>query len=675
MRIVNEFPHAVRHVENIWIPVPANGTDGAANLAARMWLPQDAEQNPVPAIIECVPYRKRDGLRFRDDEMHPYTAGHGYAVLRIDLRGTGESEGLPDDEYTVAEQDDLIAAIAWIAAQPWCSGNVGMMGISWGGFNSLQVAARQPEALKAIITVDASDDRYNDDVHYMQGVLLHDNFSWACAMYAYAVLPPDPELVGERWRQMWQGRLRHYRFPFRIWGGHQRRDAYWRQASVIEDYSAIKCAVFAVGGWEDGYSNAVPRLCQHIKGPVKGWVGPWGHTYPHNGLPGPAAGFLQEALRWWDQWLKDKDTGVTKDPKIIAWMNDSYAPDPCAMERPGRWIAENAWPSPRIATETVKFGRHTLGHAPEAVSLSVNSPQTCGLSSVEWCSYGGSDGDYPSEQRGDDGMSLCFDGLPLKDRCEIFGMPVVELAFVVDKPVARVAVRLNDVAPDGASTRVTFCVFSLNHKDDQANPQDLVPGQRYVARIPLNYIAHAFLPGHRLRVAVSTNYWPMMMPAPEAVTLTLFTEGCHLELPVRPTAAKDPAFDLAEPEKAPHAPGHVTREGSSKREARIDIATGETVLINHKDAGGYHFSDIGITSDCRVIETYRIKPNDPLSYHVEISYEQMLKGPDWEARTVSVASLTTRKDVFRIAARMDAYDNGTRIFSDQEAYDLKRDYC
>lgn len=675
MRIVNEFPHAVRHVENIWIPVPANGTDGAANLAARMWLPQDAEQNPVPAIIECVPYRKRDGLRFRDDEMHPYTAGHGYAVLRIDLRGTGESEGLPDDEYTVEEQDDLIAAIAWIAAQPWCSGNVGMMGISWGGFNSLQVAARQPEALKAIITVDASDDRYNDDVHYMQGVLLHDNFSWACAMYAYAVLPPDPELVGERWRQMWQGRLRHYRFPFRIWGGHQRRDAYWRQASVIEDYSAIKCAVFAVGGWEDGYSNAVPRLCQHIKGPVKGWVGPWGHTYPHNGLPGPAAGFLQEALRWWDQWLKDKDTGVTKDPKIIAWMNDSYAPDPCAMERPGRWIAENAWPSPRIATETVKFGRHTLGHAPEAVSLSVNSPQTCGLSSVEWCSYGGSDGDYPSEQRGDDGMSLCFDGLPLKDRCEIFGMPVVELAFAVDKPVARVAVRLNDVAPDGASTRVTFCVFSLNHKDDQANPQDLVPGQRYVARIPLNYIAHAFLPGHRLRVAVSTNYWPMMMPAPEAVTLTLFTEGCHLELPVRPTAAKDPAFDLAEPEKAPHAPGHVTREGSSKREARIDIATGETVLINHKDAGGYHFSDIGITSDCRVIETYRIKPNDPLSYHVEISYEQMLKGPDWEARTVSVASLTTRKDVFRIAARMDAYDNGTRIFSDQEAYDLKRDYC
>lgn len=678
MRIVTEFTHAIRHIENIWIPLPASPHGDGIKLAARMWLPKDAmgdgDQKPVPAIIECVPYRKRDGLRYRDDEMHPYVAGHGYAVLRIDLRGTGDSEGLPDDEYTLAEQDDLIAAIAWIAGQPWCTGKVGMMGISWGGFNSLQVAARQPDALKAIITVDASDDRYNDDVHYMQGVLLHDNFSWASAMYAYATLPPDPELVGECWRAMWLDRLKHYQFPFHIWGAHQRRDAYWRQGSVIEDYGAIKCAVFAVGGWEDGYSNAVPRLCQHLTAPVKGWIGPWGHAYPHIALPGPAAGFLQESLRWWDHWLKGIDTGVTRDPKLIAWMNDSYAPDPCALERPGRWIAETEWPGARIKTETLRFGRFTLG-LPVAAALQVKSPQNCGLGSVEWCSYGHSDGDYPTDQRADDGMSLCFDGLPLEHRCEIFGMPAVELAFAVDKPVARVAVRLNDVAPDGTSTRVSFCVFSLNHKDDQANPRDLVPGQRYQTRVPLNYIAHAFLPGHRLRVAVSTNYWPMMMPAPDAVTLTLFTEGCYLELPVRPIGLAEPAFEIAPPEKAPHAPGHVAREGTSRRELRLDIATGDTTLINTKDSGGYHFSEIGVTADCRVIETYRIKANDPLSYHVEINYEQTLIGPDWKARTVSVTSLRAQKDVFRISARIDAYDGGTRIFSDEEAFDLTRDYC
>jgi putative CocE/NonD family hydrolase len=675
MRVVTEFPHAVRHIENIWIPVPAGSKGGTINLAARMWLPNDAEQKPVPAIIECLPYRKRDGVRSRDDQMHPYVAGHGYAVLRIDLRGTGESEGLPDDEYTVAEQDDLIAAIAWIAAQPWCTGKIGMMGISWGGFNSLQVAARQPDALKAIVTVDASDDRYNDDVHFMQGILLHDNFAWAAAMYAYAALPPDPELVGSRWRAMWLERLQHYKFPFHDWGGHQRRDSYWRQGSVIEDYSAIKCAVFAIGGWEDGYSNAVPRLCQHVEAPVKGWIGPWGHSYPHNALPGPQAGFLQEALRWWDQWLKGIDTGVTRDPRMIAWMNDSYAPDPRASRRPGRWIAESNWPSPRIGVERLGFGRYTLGQPSESVGLKVKSPQNCGLGSVEWCSYGRGDGDHPSDQRTDDGMSLCFDGLPLKQRLEIFGMPVVELAFAVDKPVARVAVRLNDIAPGGASTRVTFCVFSLNHKDDQADPRVLVPGRRYTVRIPLNYIAHAFLPEHRLRVAISTNYWPMMMPAPEAVTLTLFTDGCHLELPVRSTHVSDPDFKLAAPEKAPPAPGHVTRGGCTRREARIDIATGDTVLINTKDGGGYHFSEIGVTTDRRVVETYRIKADDPLSYHVEISYEQSHKGPDWEAKTISVTSLTARKEVFRIAARMDAYDDGVRIFSAAESYDLKRDFC
>ncbi|MBL8711223.1 MAG: CocE/NonD family hydrolase [Rhodospirillaceae bacterium] len=669
MTVVTTFPHAVRHIENIWIPLP----DGT-RLAARMWLPEDADDKPVPAVIECVPYRKRDGLRYRDDEMHPYVAGHGYAVLRIDLRGTGESDGLPDDEYTPAEQADLVAAIDWIARQSWCAGRVGMMGISWGGFNALQVAAHRPPALRAIITVDASDDRYNDDVHYMQGVLLHDNFSWASAMYAYAVLPPDPEIVGDIWREAWLARLRHYRFPFHIWGGHQRRDAYWRQASVIEDYTAIACPVFAIGGWEDGYSNAVPRLCQHIKAPVKGWIGPWGHAYPHNALPGPQAGFLQEALRWWDRWLKDIDTGVERDPRLIAWMNDSYTPDPCAMERPGRWIAETDWPSPRIETRKIPFGDRRLG-ATESVTLAVKSPQNCGLGSVEWCSYGDSDGDYPDDQRADDGMSLCFDGAMLAERLEIFGQPIVELAFSVDRPVARVAVRLNDVAADGTSTRVTFCVFSLNHKDDQAAPVDLEPGRRYSARIPLNYIAHAFLPGHRLRVAVSTNYWPMMMPAPEAVTLSLHTDGCQLFLPVRPSDTGDPPIAVPPAEAAPPAPGHVTRPGRSARDVQIDIAAGETVLVNTKDAGGYHFSEIGVTSDCRVIETYRIRNNDPLSYRVEISYEQMLKGPDWEARTVSVTSLAAARDVFHITARMDAFDSGVRIFSDEESYDLPRDYC
>ncbi|MGM0670006.1 MAG: CocE/NonD family hydrolase, partial [Gemmatimonadota bacterium] len=198
MNTVTEFPENVRHIENTFIPV----VDGI-RLAARIWLPEDAEARPVPAILEYIPYRKRDRKRQRDQEIHHYFAGHGYAGVRVDIRGSGESDGVLTDEYTRQELDDGVAVIRWLAEQPWCDGNVGMMGISWGGFNALQIAALRPPALKAIITVCSTDDRYADDVHYMGGCLLGDNLSWASTMFSRNTLPPDPEIVGDGWREMW----------------------------------------------------------------------------------------------------------------------------------------------------------------------------------------------------------------------------------------------------------------------------------------------------------------------------------------------------------------------------------------------------------------------------------------------------------------------------------------
>src|SRR5919198_453941 len=130
--IVTTFPRTVRVIEHTLIPLK----DGT-KLAARIWLPDDAEQNPVPAILEYLPYRKRDGTYERDALTHPYLAGHGYAGVRVDLRGSGESEGLLFDEYTKQEHDDGLEVIAWLAAQRWCSGVVGVMGISWGGVNGV----------------------------------------------------------------------------------------------------------------------------------------------------------------------------------------------------------------------------------------------------------------------------------------------------------------------------------------------------------------------------------------------------------------------------------------------------------------------------------------------------------------------------------------------------------
>ncbi|WP_240466132.1 CocE/NonD family hydrolase, partial [Arhodomonas sp. KWT] len=250
-------------------------------LAARIWLPADAGDVPVPAVLEYIPYRKRDITRDRDETLHPWFAANGYAAVRVDLRGSGDSEGVLTDEYLPIEQDDGIAVIEWLASQPWCDGSVGMIGISWGGFNGLQIAARQPPALKAVVTVCSTDDRYADDVHYMGGCLLGDNLSWASVMFAFNALPPDPALVGDDWRRMWMERLEGSGLWLDTWLRHPHRDDYWRHGSVCEDYTDVRCPVMAVSGWADGYTNTVFRLLENLPGPRLGLVGPWSHKYPH----------------------------------------------------------------------------------------------------------------------------------------------------------------------------------------------------------------------------------------------------------------------------------------------------------------------------------------------------------------------------------------------------------
>jgi len=499
----------VREIETEWIELPDGG-----RLAARIFLPSDAERDPVPAILELLPYRRRDYTRLRDDRQHAWMAARGYACLRVDMRGTGDSEGLTRGEYLQEELDDAVAIIDWIAAQPWCTGKLGMTGISWGGFNALQVAAMRPAPLAAIITACSTDDRYADDIHYMGGCLIADNVNWSGTMFAFNSRPPDPEVVGERWRALWLERLEGLKPWILDWLPHQRRDAYWKHGSVCEDPSAIDCAVYAVGGWEDGYTNAIPRMLERLTCPRKGLIGPWAHCWPHLGRPEPRIGFLAEARRWWDHWLKGVDTGIMDEPMLTAWVQESVPPAPHYEERPGRWVAETAWPSPRIAAQefVLNRGRLEAEPAPEE-ALTARTPQTLGLAAGEWLSFG-DPGEMPVDQRGEDGQSLAFDSAPLHARLQVLGAPVAELEIAVDRPVALLCVRLCDVAPDGASTRVSFGLLNLTHDAAHETVTPVVPGERRRVRVRLNDIGHAFAPSHRIRLAVSTTYWPMSGPRP-----------------------------------------------------------------------------------------------------------------------------------------------------------------
>jgi uncharacterized protein len=515
--IVTTFPRPVRVIEHTLIPLQ----DGTM-LAARIWLPEDAEQNPVPAILEYLPYRRRDGTYDRDSLTHPYLAGHGYAGVRVDIRGSGESEGLLFDEYAQQEQDDGLEVIAWLAAQRWCSGVVGMMGISWGGFNALQIAARHPAALKAIVTICSTDDRYADDAHYMGGTLLTAGLGWGAFFFALMCLPPDPMLVGYRWRAMWLERLENIPLFFETWLRHQRRDAYWKHGSVCEDYASIECPVYAVGGWTDGYTNAIPRLLERLKVPRKGLIGPWAHAYPHFARPGPQIGFLQEMLRWWDYWLKGIDTGVMDEPMLRAWMTESVKPASRHETLPGRWVAEASWPWPGITPRRLFLTDAGLRN--EAAALTARamcSPQTVGSCAGEWVPFGRGH-DQAGDQREDDARSLVFDTAPLETPTEMLGAVIVVLDLVSDRPMANLAVHLCDVHPGGESLRVSYGVLNLAHRDGHENPALLAVGQRYRVRIQLNDAGAVFPAGHRIRLALSTAYWPIIWPSPEKATLTIW---------------------------------------------------------------------------------------------------------------------------------------------------------
>lgn len=658
MDSVETGPRSVRDIENLWIPM----SDGT-RLAARMWLPDDAEVDPVPAIIEYIPYRKRDGTRERDEAMYPWFAGRGYACLRIDMRGSGDSDGLLFDEYTAQEHDDGEEAIAWIAAQRWCTGKVGMMGKSWSGFNAVQIAARRPPALAAVIALHATDDRYGDDVHYRGGCLLTDNPEWSATMQAISVLPPDPEVVGDRWRAMWLERLAAQPFWLSPWIDHQVLDDYWRHGSVNVDYAAITCAVYAIGGWSDSYSNTPFRLAANLTSPWKVLVGPWGHQYLHDGVPGPAIGFLQECCRWWDHWLKGLDTGVMDEPRIRLWMQDSVPPRPHYDERPGRWVAEDVWPSPHVAMMPMMLDRHGLTEEGAGrTALSITSPQTTGRQAGRFCGDG-SPGEAPADQRLDDAFSVVFDSEPLSEPREIVGAPVIELEVSADRPAAFLVARICDVAPDGASTRVCWGVLNLTHRSGHDIARPVVPGEPMNVAIELDNIAHSFPPGHRIRLALSTAYWPIVWPSPEPATVTVHTGRSRLLLPVRtPQPADDRLVAFEPPIRARW--GSVTRlaDAGGRRTVEVDLATGTitTRVVSGGDGdtgqGVVMFDDIDLGQREAFEYTYTIHPDDPLSAAVVFAMVCEQWRGDWRIRIDSEVRMHATVDSFVVAAEVDAYE-------------------
>ena len=657
---------SVEELENVFIPVA-----GGRCLSARIWLPDMARQHPVPAILEYLPYRKRDGTAQRDESTYPVFARAGYAGVRVDISGTGESDGCFDDEYSEQEHADALEVIEWIAAQPWCDGNLGMMGISWGGFNSLQVAALRPEPLKAVIAIGTTVDRYNDDIHYKGGCLLSCNFSWSATMLSVASKPPDPVIVGERWRKMWQQRLETQPFPLEIWLSHQRRDEYWKRGSVCECYDSISTPSLVISGWGDGYVNAPPAMVRHSIPPSRAINGPWVHHYPHQGLPGPAMDFHREAVGWWDCWLKGKQDGIGSVPDYRAYILENVRPGTRRMSDPGRWVSEVRWPPDRPNDRSLYLIAGSLSDAvPQQVdNLSVCSPQDCGTACGEFFPMQ-TDGEMPGDQRLDDAGSLVFQTPCLESPLEVLGRPRLRLRAALDRPIGNLIARLVDVQPDGTCARVTWGVLNLAHRRSQSSPAAMEPGVFEDVDLVLNECGYRFPAGHRLRISLSTAYWPMVLPPPERVTVTIACgPHCRFDIPVRQGGDADRIPKPVEPVSVPENPGARFRRGVERNlqenltSYRIYADTGTTVIPGH-----------GMNTRHVREECWSIRADDPLSCRATAVRTSWLSREDWEVRTICESTFSCDESDYLITACVMAYEGNEEISKRSWECRIPRDF-
>lgn len=640
-------------IEHIWAPMP----DGV-RLSVRLWLPADAHTNPAPAVFEYIPYRKRDAYRMIDSIWGATLAARGIAFARIDVRGSGESEGVLVDEYAEQEISDGVACIAWLADQPWCNGSVGMRGISWGGINTLMIAARKPPALKAIMPMGCTANSYSDDAHFIGGALGHTNFQWGAMFKGVMAGPPDPEIVGPNWEEMWRARLAATPNILTEWLSHQRFDDYWRRRTL--NPADIDVPTYLVSGWQDTYAKPVLHLLESLDCPRKCLIGPWGHTYPWAAQPHGLEWALEE-VRWWTHWLKNVDTGIMDGPMLRAFMGYSAPSQVLPYATPGRWIAERAWPAngQPLALHLNADGLST--RAGPIAQVTHEGGAVVGLAKPEWLDR------PPVEQSPDDARSLCFDSVTLESDIEILGAPALAVRVAANVRVAQLAVRVTEVTAEGQSWLVSYGLLNLTRRDGDANPMPLEPGRAYDVRIELFPIAHRFKQGSKIRVALSDGLWPLVWPSPEVADLT-FELGSHsrLELPVRPTEREPIDLGIGE---------IMTPPESVERPSAIltPVSPGHYVIDNDSPPYEHTIADTGVQVSRGSWERSEIVEGQPSQCRWTQRVATTWRRDDWSCALEASYELTATTQAFSLSETLIAKSGDTEIFRRTHISDIARD--
>jgi putative CocE/NonD family hydrolase len=638
-------------------------------LSANLFLPVPHVRGArFPAILEMIPYRKDDWRYNTDYGRMLYLARHGYGYCRLDVRGTGSSQGIAGDEYTEAETLDGYDTVAWLARQPWCTGSVGMWGVSYGGFTSIQVAKLRPPALKAIFPVYATDDRYTDDVHYLGGCKTASEMAqYAVSQVAMNALPPRPAYAPADWQAQWRQRLESTP-PWTLqWLRHQHDGPYWRRGSLAPDYDRITCAVYHVGGWNDGYTNAVLRMHEHCtNAPRKALIGNWVHAMPDYAYPGPQLDWLHELLRFFDYWLKGAANGIMDEPRFTYFRRQYSPPATFPAEQPGEWCAAADYPLAAASLTTLYFAGQSLAASPPSIAQVDSYPHRPTWGTAGSLCYGAGMGPngLAGDLRPDEALAVTFTSEPLATPLDVLGMPEVLLYLRCTAPVAHVAVRLADVAPDGASSLVTTGVLNLTHRSGHTQPAPLAPDAVYAVRVPLKAIGYRFLRGQRLRISIASALWPIIWPSPYSGENYLHSGAAFpscLQLPTLPVAAA--------PDLSPHLKFDIPSLPECGSDSSVDPCweivadrMRDAVTVRVRDGNETHMpGDIALYTAEEL--TMTASAADPARARLDNRVVYRLQADGASVEVVAEGAIHSTRDHFFFELQLDVHLNGESFFS------------
>jgi len=686
-------PSPPEHAVEIRHDVRIRVRDGV-ELSANLFLPvprADAPEERFPAILEMIPYRKDDWRYPSDVARGTYLAERGFALCRLDVRGTGSSGGVALDEYTEAETLDGHDAVEWLAAQPWCNGNVGMWGISYGGFTAIQVAALRPPHLRAIVPMYATDDRYTDDVHHIGGCATVSELSqYAVSQVAMNALPPRPAYGGPGWKAAWRERLEATPIWLFEWARQQRDGPYWRCGSLAPDYGRIDAAILHIGGWMDGYVDPVLRMQERcVNAPRRAIVGNWVHELPDSAYPGPTMDWLRELVRFFDHWLKGIDNGVMGEPGLTYFRREYTPPEAFPKLLNGSWQAEPVLPVARMVERVFYFAPGDTsaddpGGVPLQGRLTDEPPRSAGAdafshhpttgtrAALSW-GAGSPPNGLSRDLRPDEAWGPTYTSAPLEEPLDILGFPAAVLHISASAPVAHVVVRLADVAPDGASAQVTAGILNLTHRRSHGEPEPLEPGRVYDVRVALRAAGYRFLPGHRVRLSIASAYWPVIWPSPGECELTVHrgpSAPSRLILPALPSpSAVAPAALKTD---APALPEVGTGTADPPRWLTTEDVIDGTITVTTRDAGTTVLPDGTslFTSESLEMTAFEREPGRG-RFANECVYRLRQDGAEVEvvANGVTVAEL----DRFDMEVRLEVRLDGRPFFERTQHESIPRD--